>query len=167
MLNIAGGLAIMAWLCVVNIGYLIARYYKPLWSGKKVLGADIWFLVNFVVYSRLFVILLIVDIIELHVYKHVQILMQPAIIFFRLKFQDFFRKQAIFYQHRIVQLMMHITICSRWSRYMVSGKFRSLFRIARQCWYYRVALKIKMFRCRRGRMVVGFITTYAMSAYHH
>jgi hypothetical protein len=41
MLNIAGGLAIMAWLCVINIGYIIARYYKPLWSGKKVLGADI------------------------------------------------------------------------------------------------------------------------------
>jgi hypothetical protein len=53
----------MAWLCVINIGYIIARYYKPLWSGKKVLGADIWFLVNFVVYLRLFVIVLIVDII--------------------------------------------------------------------------------------------------------
>jgi hypothetical protein len=60
---IAGGLAIMAWLCVVNIGYLIARYYKPLWSGKKVLGADIWFLVNSVAYSGL---LVSVDIIELH-----------------------------------------------------------------------------------------------------
>ena len=53
----------MAWLCVVNIGYLIARYYKPLWSGKKVLGADIWFLVNSVAYSGL---LVSVDIIELH-----------------------------------------------------------------------------------------------------
>ena len=113
MLNIAGGLAIMAWLCVINIGYIIARYYKPLWSGKKVLGADIWFLVNFVVYSRLFVIVLIVDIIELHVYKHVQILMHPTIIFFRLKFQNIFRQQAIFYQHRIVQLIMHTTICSK------------------------------------------------------
>ena len=41
-----GGLAIMAWLCVINIGYIIARYYKPLWSGKKVLGADIWFLIH-------------------------------------------------------------------------------------------------------------------------
>jgi hypothetical protein len=63
MFIIAGGLAIMAWLCVVNIGYLIARYYKPLWSGKKVLGADIWFLVNSVAYSGL---LVSVDIIELH-----------------------------------------------------------------------------------------------------
>ena len=113
MFNIAGGLAIMAWLCVINIGYIIARYYKPLWSGKKVLGADIWFLVNFVVYSRLFVIVLIVDIIELHVYKHFEILMHPTIIFFKLKFQDFFRQQAIFYQHRIVQLIMHTTICSK------------------------------------------------------
>ena len=87
MLNIAGGLAIMAWLCVINIGYIIARYYKPLWSGKKVLGADIWFLVNFVVYSRLFVIVLIVDIIELHVYNPDA----PHHYFFQIKISRFFQ----------------------------------------------------------------------------
>lgn len=41
-----GCIAIIAWMILANLGYFIARYYKPLWSSKKVFGSDIWFLIH-------------------------------------------------------------------------------------------------------------------------
>ena len=41
-----GSIAIIAWMCFINIGSIIVRWYKPLWSGKIILGSAVWFIVS-------------------------------------------------------------------------------------------------------------------------
>ncbi|XP_076094521.1 ferric-chelate reductase 1-like [Mytilus galloprovincialis] len=41
-----GSLAIIAWMCFMNIGNMIVRYFKPLWSRKQIFGSSVWFQVH-------------------------------------------------------------------------------------------------------------------------
>lgn len=38
-----GSLMIIAWIGLTSIGIVIAKYYKPMWSNKKIMGKDLWF----------------------------------------------------------------------------------------------------------------------------
>lgn len=38
-----GALMIIAWICITSMGVVFARYFKPVWSGRQILGKDIWF----------------------------------------------------------------------------------------------------------------------------
>ncbi|XP_052092384.1 ferric-chelate reductase 1-like [Mytilus californianus] len=41
-----GSIAIIAWMCFMNIGNIIVRYFKPLWSSKHIFGSAVWFQVH-------------------------------------------------------------------------------------------------------------------------
>lgn len=47
--SLAGLLMIAAWILFASIGVVLARYYKPMWADRKLLGEKVWFQV---MYSR-------------------------------------------------------------------------------------------------------------------
>lgn len=38
---------ISAWIAFASIGVVLARYYKPMWAERKLLGEKVWFQVSF------------------------------------------------------------------------------------------------------------------------
>lgn len=45
-IQLHGSFAIIAWMVMANLGFIIARYYKPLLPSKQCFGADVWFLIH-------------------------------------------------------------------------------------------------------------------------
>ena len=41
--SLAGLLMIAAWILFASIGVVLARYYKPMWADRKLLGEKVWF----------------------------------------------------------------------------------------------------------------------------
>jgi hypothetical protein len=38
-----GSLMIVAWIGLTSIGIVMAKYFKPMWPNKKIMGKDLWF----------------------------------------------------------------------------------------------------------------------------
>lgn len=45
-----GILMFSAWVGTTSMGIIFARYFKNQWSGKQVLGKDLWFVVRYFIY---------------------------------------------------------------------------------------------------------------------
>ncbi|XP_033738944.1 putative ferric-chelate reductase 1 homolog [Pecten maximus] len=46
LLKLHGSLMIFAWVLLASIGIVMARFYKPVWSEKKMLGEAYWFQIH-------------------------------------------------------------------------------------------------------------------------
>lgn len=46
MLKLHGCMMIAAWILCTSIGIVVARYYKPVWLEKKLLGEKVWFTIH-------------------------------------------------------------------------------------------------------------------------
>lgn len=43
---LSGALMFVAWMTTVNIGVIVARFFKPIWSRSLWFGEEIWFQVG-------------------------------------------------------------------------------------------------------------------------
>ncbi|XP_056019741.1 ferric-chelate reductase 1-like isoform X2 [Ostrea edulis] len=46
MIKVHGLLMIAAWIMCASIGVVMARYYKPMWADRKLLGEKVWFQIH-------------------------------------------------------------------------------------------------------------------------
>lgn len=58
LLLIHASFMVVAWIGTTSIGFFSARYFKKLWSGKKMFGKDAWFVVHQVAMSLTWVLVI-------------------------------------------------------------------------------------------------------------
>lgn len=46
LVKVHGLLMISAWIAFASIGVVLARYYKPMWADRKLLGEKVWFQIH-------------------------------------------------------------------------------------------------------------------------
>lgn len=46
LIKVHGLLMISAWIAFASIGVVLARYYKPMWAERKLLGEKVWFQIH-------------------------------------------------------------------------------------------------------------------------
>ena len=52
---------ILAWIFCTGVGLIFARFYKPVWSERTILGLKVWFQVNMIPINFWYTILSLVN----------------------------------------------------------------------------------------------------------